>query len=529
VARYFNTRHLPLIAAMAVAMMMAPTARAYAGNEAMLKLLRILRDRGSITAEEYEDLRMAAEQPEPGAPTPPAGVTTVPQMASAVPVQATRAAPALPSSTEGLNARVQALEAQVAKQDTDVVKKALANKWYERIGLRGYTQFRFAEAGASESGPDVEVPADRSVNDKESFVIRRGRFVFSGDATERLALYAQMDFNGSTGAADFSLQMRDLYADIALDKSKAFRVRLGQSKVPFGWVNMQSSQNRAALERPEGLNSAVEGERDYGAYLMWASPEARRRFRDLVGQGLKGSGDYGVLSVGLYNGQGLNRPDLNGDPHVVVRGSYPFKLASGQFFELGAQAYRGTFVTATQAITANGAIITPTSDADGLSPARRPDGRVVPAAAWHRGRMELRAWAGAERRSSIDRRAVPARRLRAGELSPREQLRGVVPVRSVELLRRRSQVRAQRAAHESQRSGFRAGARQVDRAGAGDDLHADVRADADERVPYTEAKGINRLGAGAVNTDDARDVGLAEGGQTTGDPAANRSWAVIAA
>jgi phosphate-selective porin len=379
VARYFTTRHLPLIAAMAVAMMMAPTARAYAGNEAMLKLLRILRDRGSITAEEYEDLRMAAEQPEPAAPTPPAGVPTVPQTASAAPAQATPPPPAaLPASAEALTTRVQALEAQVAKQDTDVVKKALANKWYERIGLRGYTQFRFAAAGASESGPDVEVPADKSVNDKESFVIRRGRFVFSGDATERLALYAQMDFNGSTGAADFSLQMRDLYADIALDKSKAFRVRLGQSKVPFGWVNLQSSQNRAALERPEALNSAVEGERDYGAYLMWASPEARRRFRDLVGQGLKGSGDYGVLAVGAYNGQGLNRPDLNGDPHLVLRASYPFKLASGQFFELGAQAYRGTYVAATQAISANDALITPTSDAEGLV-----DQRVGLTAVWY--------------------------------------------------------------------------------------------------------------------------------------------------
>jgi hypothetical protein len=370
VAHYLKTRPLPLIGVLAVAMLLVPTARAYAGNEAMLKLLRILRDRGSITAEEYEDLRQAAEAPEPSA-APPA--------APASPVRVAQPAPApLPSSPEALTARVQALETQVAKQDTEAVKKVLANKWYERIGLRGYTQFRFSEAGESDSGPDVEVPADRSVNDRESFIIRRGRFVFSGDATEHLALYAQMDFNGSTGAADYSLQMRDLYADIALDESKAFRVRLGQSKVPFGWVNLQSSQNRAALERPEALNSAVEGERDYGAYLMWASPEARRRFRDLVGQGLKGSGDYGVLSAGVYNGQGLNRPDLNGDPHLVVRASYPFKLASGQFFELGAQAYHGTFVTATQAITANGATITPTSDADGLL-----DQRVGVTAVWY--------------------------------------------------------------------------------------------------------------------------------------------------
>ncbi|MCC7179696.1 MAG: porin [Acidobacteria bacterium] len=369
--RYLSSRVI-LTAALAAAMLVAPTARAYAGNEAMLKLLRILRDRGSITAEEYEELRLAAGQPETSS-APVAAAIETPRAA-----QAPAAAPVLPATTEALATRVQALEAQVAKQDTEIVRKALANKWYERIGLRGYTQFRLSKAADSESGPAVEVPADRSVNDNESFVIRRGRFVFSGDATERLAIYAQMDFNGSTGAADYSLQMRDLYADIALDKAKAFRVRLGQSKVPFGWVNLQSSQNRAALERPEAINSAVEGERDYGAYLMWASPEARRRFRDLVGQGLKGSGDYGVVAVGAYNGHGLNRSDANGDPHWVARASYPFKLASGQYFELGVQAYKGRFVPATTTIAVDGATLTPGRDAGGVT-----DERVGVSAVWY--------------------------------------------------------------------------------------------------------------------------------------------------
>jgi hypothetical protein len=198
-------------------------------------------------------------------------------------------------------------------------------------------------------------------------MIRRGRFIFSGDVSDHLYLYAQSDFNASTGAADFSLQMRDLYADVAFDTAKAWRVRLGQSKVPFGWVNLQSSQNRAPLERPDAVNGAVEGERDLGAYLMWASPEARRRFRDLVSLGLKGSGDYGVFAVGAYSGQGLNRPDQNGDPHWLARASYPFKLASGQYVEVGAQGYYGRFVPQTQAINPGSGSVTPT----------RPDAGVV--------------------------------------------------------------------------------------------------------------------------------------------------------
>ena len=301
-------------------------------NDALLRLLQVLRDRGSITAAEYDEIRLVATAAAPAAAAP----TPAP------------APPAAPATTDLGPA----------------VNKALAGKWYEKIGLRGYSQFRYSDVLAQEGLP-IEVPADRSVNPNESFVLRRGRFVFSGDATERLNLYAQMDFNGSTGAADFSLQMRDLYADVALDKHKAWRIRLGQSKVPYGFVNMQSSQNRAPLERPDGINTAVEGERDLGASVLWASPEARKRFRDLTGLGLKGSGDYGVVSFGAYGGQGLNRSDQNHQVHLFGRVQYPFKLSNGQYFELGVQGYRGRFVSPTQAITSGGATFTPVQRADG--------------------------------------------------------------------------------------------------------------------------------------------------------------------
>ncbi|HEY6548734.1 MAG TPA: porin [Vicinamibacteria bacterium] len=355
-----------------LALSAASPVHAQGTSDALLRLLRILRDRGSITSEEYEDLRLAAGGV---APVPSPGPS--PAAPPPLPGDATGAPAAVLVSTEALTARVQALETQVATDQSDLVKKALANKWYERIGLRGYTQFRFSEVDQGE-GPDLEVPADRSVNASETLMIRRGRFIFSGDVTDHLYLYAQSDFNASTGATDFSLQMRDLYADVALDQQKAWRVRLGQSKVPFGWVNLQSSQNRAPLERPEALNGAVEGERDLGAYLMWAPPEARRRFRDLVSQGLKGSGDYGVVSAGLYSGQGLNRPDQNGDPHVMARVSYPFKFGSGQFFEAGAQGYYGRFVTQTQAINPGTGSITPTRPDEGVV-----DERVALTAVWY--------------------------------------------------------------------------------------------------------------------------------------------------
>jgi hypothetical protein len=343
------------IAVLAV-LMSAPPADAQ--NEALLRLLQVLRDRGSITAQEYEEIRKVAEAPPTAAPAGQVG--------------------ALEKRVAEQEKTVATIKAQTDGNPPPIVSRALAGKWYERIGLRGYTQFRLSDV-IDHEGPPLEVPNDRSVNENESFIIRRGRFVFSGDVTDRLSLYAQSDFNGSTGAADFSLQMRDLYADVWLDKAKLFRVRAGQSKVPFGWVNMQSSQNRAPLERPDGINSAVEGERDYGATFMWTSATAKQLFRDITARGLKGTGDYGLFAVGLYAGQGPNRADQNGQTHLVGRMAYPFKLANDQFVEVGVQVYHGRFVTPLASIAVGGgSSITPTQDSNGAL-----DQRVGFTAVWY--------------------------------------------------------------------------------------------------------------------------------------------------
>lgn len=338
----------------------APSAaNAQTSNDTLMRLLQILRDRGSISAEEYEELRRSATGP-------PVGETG----RQAVPESLPTPAPAPPEATAAGDANAQAASG-------DKGTRASAGKWYERIGLRGYTQFRLTEVVSSDGSP-LEVPADRSVAENESLMIRRGRFVLSGDISDRVALYAQTDFNGSTGAGDYSLQMRDLYADIALDAAKTFRIRVGQSKVPYGFVNLQSSQNRAALERPDALNSAVEGERDLGAYAMWAPAASRRMFRDLVSRGLKGSGDYGVIAVGAFGGQGLNRADQNGDLHWVARGSYPFQVGGRQIVELGLQAYTGKFVAPTQALTRDGLPVTPVRPAEGQT-----DQRVAASLVWY--------------------------------------------------------------------------------------------------------------------------------------------------
>ena len=78
-------------------------------------------------------------------------------------------------------------------------KQSLEGKWYERIGLRGYTQFRFTSLFGKDLTPDLVVPPDSSVSENETLLLRRGRFIFSGDVSEHLFVYVQPDFNASVG------------------------------------------------------------------------------------------------------------------------------------------------------------------------------------------------------------------------------------------------------------------------------------------------------------------------------------------
>lgn len=213
--------------------------------------------------------------------------------------------------------------------------------WYEKLTIRGYAQLRYNRLYATEDGFKNDL-GDKNIADGNSFSLRRARLVVSGDVTPFLSVYTQGEFTGS------SAKMRDWYADVFADRQKQFRVRLGQQKIPYGFENMQSSQNRAPLDRSDGINSAVPGERDLGAIAYWETPAVRKRFKHLVDSGLKGSGDYGIAALGVYNGQGINVDDVNGSPHVVARVTYPFVLGS-QILEVGASGYVGKFVVARDA------------------------------------------------------------------------------------------------------------------------------------------------------------------------------------
>ena len=221
--------------------------------------------------------------------------------------------------------------------------------WYDRISLRGYAQIRYNGLFSTNDKVSCE-QCDRSwgttstapdAKANNGLFIRRARLVFSGQVHPNVFFYFQPDFasSPSTGIQNF-VQIRDLYFDLSFDKKKEYRVRVGQSKIPYGFENMQSSSQRLTLDRADAINSSILNERDLGIFFYWAPAEIRKRFEMLVKDGYKGSGDFGVFALGVYNGQIANKLDGNRDLNVVSRITYPFVIGS-QIIEPGIQAYAG--------------------------------------------------------------------------------------------------------------------------------------------------------------------------------------------
>jgi hypothetical protein len=224
--------------------------------------------------------------------------------------------------------------------------------WYDKISIRGYTQVRYNRL--FETNPNLKSEqGDRSIGNLGGFFIRRMRIIIYGQVHENVYFYIQPDLASSASSTGLHFgQLRDAYFDVSIDKKREFRFRIGQSKVPFGFENMQSSQNRLPLDRNDALNSAVSNERDLGAFFMYAPKKVRELYSSLVNDGYKGSGDYGVFACGLYNGQTANKPELNNNSHFVARLSYPFKIKE-QVFEPGIQGYTGIWTMPKDQLTAS--------------------------------------------------------------------------------------------------------------------------------------------------------------------------------
>ncbi len=222
-------------------------------------------------------------------------------------------------------------------------EKTVQIKWYDNISIRGYSQVRYNRLLETNENLGCE-QCDKSWGKDGGFFIRRMRIIFYGQINKNVYFYVQPDFASSPASDKLHFgQLRDAYFDVSVDKENEFRFRIGQSKVPFGFENMQSSQNRIPLDRNDALNSAVSNERDLGVFFYWAPKNKRKLMSSLVSEGLKGSGDYGIFAFGAYNGQTANNLELNNQQHIVSRITYPFEYKS-QIIEVGIQGYTGKYV-----------------------------------------------------------------------------------------------------------------------------------------------------------------------------------------
>lgn len=211
--------------------------------------------------------------------------------------------------------------------------------WFRELSFRGYGQLRYNRL--LETNPDLTCDCDPAWGGGGGFGIRRVRLTFEGNISEKVYLYIHPDIASGDGRSLFS--MRSAFFDVGIDDKQEFRIRFGQTKVPFGFENGQSTQKRLPLDRSESLNSAKQTERDLGVFVYWAPVEIRKRLAWLVSSGLKGTGDYGVFGFAVYNGMTANREMLKNSPHIAAKASYPFQFSSGQVLEAGVSAYTGKY------------------------------------------------------------------------------------------------------------------------------------------------------------------------------------------
>lgn len=241
-------------------------------------------------------------------------------------------------------------------------------KWYEKYTIRGYAQMRINDVLDSDGPGAAQTVGDTSVGDRQSFLMRRVRMIIQGDVSQHVSLYFQPDFAasvpGSTDSNQFA-QIRDMYADVHLDDLKEFRFRIGQSKVPYGWENLQSSSNRLPLDRNDAMNSSFRNERDLGIFFYWTPVEVQEFFKYVNDEGLKGSGNYGMFGVGLCNGQGGSLREQNDNLCILSRLTIPFEYGDGKHAEIGIQGYVGQYAVHASPISPLG-----------VGPAVRPSGTL---------------------------------------------------------------------------------------------------------------------------------------------------------
>lgn len=226
-------------------------------------------------------------------------------------------------------------------------------RWYERITMYGYGQFRYnlVDNSITRTYHDASV-GTTAYGAQPGFFFRRIRWVVTGQVSEHVAFFIQPDLASNISGNTHAVSMRDAYGDWIFDKNKEFRLRIGLQRVPCSFDNWQASRVRMAIDRADATNSCAPSERDMGISFMYSPKIAQARFKQMLDYGY-GAGDYGVFHIQVDNSAGLNVAENNKNKRVSVRLAWPWELPGGRLMETGMNAGYGTWHVSMGSATAN--------------------------------------------------------------------------------------------------------------------------------------------------------------------------------
>ena len=252
--------------------------------------------------------------------------------------------------------RIEVLEKAVADVKTQVggkPAKPAAASWADKVKVSGYGQARwenYSDTGGVTSG------SANSISNK--FYLRRLRPTIAAAVNDRTGVIFQFDtiessskaydsnekkyYNLADKAGQWKLGLIEGFLSHKLTPDGNYTLYVGQREVPFGFDTPRSSSRILALERIEILRRMIPDEVDTGAWVQW-SPECKRAMMNKMGADLLTEGDFGMVSVGVYDGQGRNQSAQTGSKHMSGRFNYPFMIGD-RYAEAGVSTFKGEFM-----------------------------------------------------------------------------------------------------------------------------------------------------------------------------------------
>ncbi len=183
-------------------------------------------------------------------------------------------------------------EAAIKQQEADARKKLFAVTSGKSIQISAYTQVRYQIL--------------EQENKVDGFDIRRAYFDIKGNLTPYFGYRLQTDFASSPKIVD---------AQIDLKLNDYFNLTFGQQVIPFSLNNITSNTKLELADRVQAVEALASRKNDVlgdnnGRDIGITAYGSLLKLNDL---------DLIEYRIGLFNGNGINRADVNEDKDIIGR------------------------------------------------------------------------------------------------------------------------------------------------------------------------------------------------------------------